>query len=499
MKSNIIPLENGFNKKISVLGFGHFNTIHPGHIRYLRYAKKKKGIFAIALIGDGFSKDNQNYNFNQKERAEALNLLSIVDYIFTLKDSELDMAVKKLKPEVLILGNEFEKTTEESIKNAVVIQNQEKRNTTYYGGQIIYASTDLLISSEIDLDRKRKMQFRSTCIKTGLNKVKLLNSLNQWKNSKLIVLGDTIVDQYAACEALGISAEAPVVVVKELETKNFIGGAAIVASHIKALGAQCDFISVVGHDENAKLIEEEIFNQNIGCHLIRDNSRPTTFKKRYIVENQKLFRVSKLEDHSIDEKIELEIIKKLKMLAPNAQGIVISDFVYGLITKRIISVIKELAKKYNLLLFGDLQCSSQVGSILKFKNFSLLCPNEREARLAMGDKDSGLELLSQKLIEKTSSERLIMKLGAEGFISYERLKSGNVESHPFPALTVNPLDVTGAGDSLLAAMSSGLSSGQKMMETSALGCCIAGLAVTTMGNSPINKNNLENFVEDIFL
>ena len=75
-----------------------------------------------------------------------------------------------------------------------------------------------------------------------------------------------------------MSAEAPVVVVRELEHKNFIGGAAVVASHISALGAQCDFISVVGDDDTADLVRNELSAQEIGDGLCRDPSRPTTFK-----------------------------------------------------------------------------------------------------------------------------------------------------------------------------------------------------------------------------
>ena len=153
---------------------------------------------------------------------------------------------------------------------------------------------------------------------------------------KIIVIGDTIVDQYAACEALGMSAEAPVVVVKELDAKNFIGGAGIVASHIKALGADCHFISVVGKDDMSDTVKNELKNRNITHTLIRDKSRPTTFKKRYLVENQKLFRVSRLEEHNLDRNIEDRIINEIEKVACNANGIVISDFVYGVITERVL-------------------------------------------------------------------------------------------------------------------------------------------------------------------
>ena len=247
------------------------------------------------------------------------------------------------------------------------------------------------------------------------------------------MLGDTIVDQYAACEAIGMSAEAPVVVVRELEHKNFIGGAAVVAAHIRALGARCDFISVVGSDSAAELVRQELAIQGIGDGLSTDPSRPTTFKKRYVVENQKLFRVSRLEEHNLDAEVEDQVIAQLQTLAPRAQGIVVSDFVYGVVTPRILEVVHQLAKQHNLLLFGDLQCSSQVGSVTRFEKFSLLCPNEREARLALQDKDSGLEQLSQRLLQITGSERLVMKLGPEGFIAYDRETRWSAQQPGFPS------------------------------------------------------------------
>ena len=158
-----------------------------------------------------------------------------------------------------------------------------------------------------------------------------------------------------------------------------------------------------------------------------------------------------------------------------------------------------MAKQHNLLLFGDLQCSSQIGSVTRFKGFSLLCPNEREARLALQDKDSGLEQLSQRLLHNTQCERMVMKLGPEGFIAYDREANGTISSQPFPALSVNPLDVAGAGDSLLALFATGLASGQDMMPTAALACCMAALAVETMGNTPISAAALRNNLQELQL
>ena len=491
MHAKLISLEEAKDFKGCVLTYGHFSTIHPGHIRYLRHARGLGDQLVVALIGDG----KTSYAFQQQERAEALSLLGIADALLLLEAEELNKAIATLQPEVLVLGNEFKNNT--GIQTTLVQQRQQGGAVQFHAGDIHYATADLLSGSERDLRQQRRSLFQRACRRQGIEQGQLLDAIKHWGNTRLIVIGDTIVDQYAACEAIGMSAEAPVVVVRELEHKNFIGGAAVVAAHISALGAQCDFISVVGADSTAELVRRELAVQGIGDGLSTDPSRPTTFKKRYVVENQKLFRVSRLEDHNLDTEVEDQIIAQLKKLTPGAHGIVVSDFVYGVVTPRILEVVHQLADQHNLLLFGDLQCSSQVGSITRFENFSLLCPNEREARLALQDKDSVLEQLSQSLVQITGTERLVMKLGPEGFIAYDRDPDGLLSNQAFPALSVNPLDVAGAGDSLLAVFATGLASGQAMMPTAALACCMAALAVETMGNTPISATALRSNLQEM--
>ena len=494
MTGNLYSLERASGLQGCVLAYGHFTTIHPGHIRYLRHARSLGKILAIALIGDGDS-DQSPYLFPQSERAEALSLLGIADAIVLLNSSDLTDAIVTIRPQVLVLGTELQGLS--SLNKPIGVLKDQGGSVQFHAGGYSYASTDLLTSSEKDLRQKRRLEFASACHRQGLTRASLYDSMQAWSNARLIVLGDTIVDQYAACEAIGMSAEAPVVVVRELAKRNFIGAAAVVAAHIRALGAHVDLVSVVGNDNTANLVKEELESQGIGDSLIVDSSRPTTFKKRYVVENQKLFRVSRLEQHNLDSPIEDEVIARLEYLAPQADGIVVSDFVYGVVTPRVLSAIQSLAKSYDLMLFGDLQCSSQVGSISRFQSFSLLCPNERELRLALQDKDSGLESLSQQLLEDTHCERLVVKLAAEGFIVYDRGSDARISSQPFPALSVNPLDVAGAGDSVLSVLSTGLASGQPIMSSAALACCMAALAVETMGNTPISVNDLRNYLNEV--
>ena len=326
MRTESLRLEDAASWSGCVLAYGHFNTIHPGHIRYLRHARGLGKQLVVALIGDGKTK----YAFQQQERAEALSLLGIADAVLLLEADEINTAIEALKPKVLVLGNEYKNNAE--IQTTLDQQRQQGRTVQFHAGDIHYATADLLSGSERDLRQQRRELFQAACRRQGIQQAQLLDAINSWGTTRLIVLGDTIVDQYAACEAIGMSAEAPVVVVRELEHKNFIGGAAVVAAHISALGAQCDFVSVVGADSTAELVRQELAVQGIGDGLSTDPSRPTTFKKRYVVENQKLFRVSRLEDHNLDADVEDQLIAQLQKLAPNAQGIVVSDFVYGVVT-----------------------------------------------------------------------------------------------------------------------------------------------------------------------
>ena len=244
-------------------------------------------------------------------------------------------------------------------------------------------------------------------------------------------------------------------------------------------------------------MSQELDRLNVEYTLIEDISRPTTFKIRYLVENQKMFRVSRLKEHGLPKQVEEKIIKEIKKSTSKVQAILISDFVYGVITPRILRAISELSVKHSLLVFGDLQCSSQVGNVSKFKNFDLICPTERESRIALATQDEGVEWVANTLMKKTNSRNLVMKLGREGFIAYESETDGFVNRQHFPAISINPVNVSGAGDSLLAALSVGLCSGATLMQSSAIGAGMASLAVQQIGNIPVSNQQLKNYISQI--
>lgn len=492
--SELVVKENIGSLKGASLCFGHFNAIHPGHIRYFETAKKHGDQLIVGLEGtDQLPELERNAVFPEIDRAEALAALSIVDYVVILDTARLEQLVQLIEPLALVLGKEFERERYRKVDSAVCWMRERGREVIYEAGETHYATANIF-GTQTELERDRWKKFENALKTQNINIARALDRLSGGAPPRILVLGDTIVDRYVACDPIGMSNEAPVVVVKELDTKDFIGGAGIVAAHVAALGGDCRYLSVTGNDSNGKFVESKLNEFGVKTHLLEDASRPTTFKIRYLVENQKLFRVSRLKEHSLPKELEEKIIKCIDEFAPNLDGILVCDFVYGVITPHIIEALKQVTRKYGLPIFGDLQCSSQIGNISKFKNFHLLCPTEREARIALGNQDDGIEYVANLLMKNTKSTNLIIKLGAEGFIAYRQEEiDGFLHRQHFPALSVNPADVAGAGDAMLAAVSVGITRGLTLMEASAIGCCTAALAVRTVGNRPVRLEEVREF------
>lgn len=483
-----------------VLCHGHFNVLHPGHLRFIQFAHEQGDQLLVSVLGDKLLSDEERKRyFNQDERAEGVAALQNVDWVLILDEISMPEVIKIVKPSVYVLGKEFEENQDERVQQYIAEVEANNGKILFSSGEVHYASAEFLSHPYEEIEKDSVRKFHMACRRHHIKLEHLKNYINQFPKLNLAVIGDTIVDQYVACDALGMSAEAPVITVKELEAKEFIGGASIVASHLRSLGAQCHFFSVIGDDQPGKFAREELVKHGVDSHLFTDNGRPTTFKIRYMVNNQKLFRVSRLQDYSINKKIESKIIAKLKKLAPQLDGIIISDFVYGVITDSLLSAISKIAKTNRVKMFGDLQCSTQVGNVLKFKNFDFLCPTERETRIALSDHESGLEKLALNLLKLTKTANLLITLGSEGFVAHEiGNESKVVKSQHFPALISNPVDVVGAGDSLLSAISISKCSGANLMEASAIGTCVAAIAVNRIGNVSVTAKELSQFLNRLF-
>lgn len=464
-------------KKVFVSG--DFNILHPGHLRLLKFAKESGDYLIVGVNSDTLN----TKGMAQDIRLESIEATSYVDESFILDESSLEY-IKKYKPDIVVKGKEHE---DEENKELEILNN--------YGGKLLFSSGEIgfssldLLNEEFSTISENVKHSDDYLQRQEIKLDELKSIVEKFINLKVLVIGDTIVDEYITCEALGMSQEDPTIVVSPLATNKFIGGAAIVASHAKTLGADVKFISVVGDDENKNYVETHLEKLGVQTSLFCDTTRPTTLKQRFRANSKTLLRVNHLKQHSINKDIENEILKNIKNCINDVDLILFSDFSYGLLTNKIIKNITKIGQEKKVLMAADSQSSSQVGDISKFNYMTLVTPTEREIRLSLNDFESGLVVLSEKLAKKTNAEYIFTTLGAEGVMIYnnsqDKLLTDNIK-----ALATTVKDVSGAGDSLLTCSSLALAVGANIWQSSYLGSLAAAIQVSRVGNIPIKKEEI---------
>ncbi len=466
-------------KKIAFV-YGNFNILHPGHLRLLKFAKESCNYLIVGVNSDKLA---NNANLLQEDiRLESIKATSYVDESFLLDEDVLEY-IKRKKPNILVKGKEFENR-----------YNPEEEIMKSYEGKILFSSGEIGFSSlnllkDFDTSFLNLSHDNKFIKRHKVEKSKLIDYINKFSNLNVLVIGDTIIDEYITCDALGMSQEDPTIVVTPISNKKFIGGAAIVASHAKTLGAKVSYISVAGADENFEYTQEYLTQLGINTYLLKDSTRPTTLKQRFRAQNKTLLRVNHLKQHNIAKDLEEKILKRISNTNESYDLIIFSDFSYGVLTEKVIKNITAYSQKRSIFMVADSQSSSQIGDIAKFKNMDIVTPTEREIRLSINDFESGLVVLSQKLHEKSDAKYIFTTLGSEGVMIYNSNKNELLTDN-ISALNINPKDVSGAGDSFLTSTSMAKIVGASIWESAYLGSLAAAIQVSRVGNIPIKKDEL---------
>jgi rfaE bifunctional protein kinase chain/domain len=471
-------------KKKKVFISGHFNIIHPGHLRLFKFAKE---IGDYLIVGVESNKLAKHYaHINEDLRIESVKSIKLVDEV--IKIDSIPNAILKIKPNFILKGKEHEQ--QENIEK--VIAKKIGSKLIFSSGETTYVTSDL-INKEFASLSYRPVYLKSNFVQKNKIKINLLRKLiNNYSKLNVCVIGDLIVDEYISCQALGMSQEDSVVVLSPSSNKKFLGGAGIVAAHASTLGAKCTLISVTGDDKHSNFIKNKLESFGVYPIIFKDESRITTLKQRFKVDNKIAMRLNYLRQNSISKYFQQKVLNNFKRILKKKIDLVIfSDFNYGCLPRNLVENLIQIANKNNCFIACDSQSSSQIGDISKFKNVNLITPTELEARISLKNNEDGLNILAEKLRDNCNAEKVILKLGREGIIMHSYDKKKNLfETDRMESFNLNPVDVAGAGDSLLVGSSMALALGAGLKEAALIGSILSAIQISREGNSPISKNEL---------
>ena len=468
----------------NVLVTGNFNVLHAGHIRLLEFAKKCGKRLVVGVNSDSVA--GGAVQVDQNSRMRTVQSIGCVDQV-VLNEGVIGTLIENIRPDVVVKGKEYEFS-----------ENEELKTLQTYGGKLVFSSGEVGFSFTEDkpnqfmLGEKLKSKIHEFMARHKFGNAKMVNVIKKFAQKRVCVIGDLIVDEYIDCFPLGLSEEDPTIVVTPTNRKRYIGGAGIVASHAAGLGANVKFISVSGQDDTRDFAVKCLEENDVDLKFLIDSNRQTSLKQRYRSNGKTLLRVSNLTQKSISLQqqgiIYDEVLKSLGEL----DVLIFSDFSYGALPQAMVKKILNKARFYpNLVIAADSQSSSQTGDIKRFEGMNLITPTEKEARLSLRNQEDGLVVLADQLLRTAEAENILLKLGGEGVILHTRNpRKGEIFTDRINALNLNPIDVSGAGDSMLISSTLALSCGANIWVSGLIGSLAAALQVSRVGNIPLKKEEL---------
>ena len=469
-------------KKKIILCHGVFDIVHPGHIRHFAHCKQKADILIVSLTRDIFIKKG-TYRPMVPERLRAFNLasLQLVDYVIIDQNISPVKLLKKIKPNFFAKGLEYA-----DLKNPLTVK--EKNVVESFGGKMIFSPGDyVLSSSKIINQMKPDLKFEKLKLLMDTENIDfndLKKILKDLSKLKVHILGDTIIDTSHYCEVIGGLHKTPTLSVVKQISEDFLGGAAIVASHFKSFAKNVTLTTLFSNDEKGKFALKNLKKNKIKINYYSEDDRPTTNKNSYIVNKHKLLKVDELNNNTITNSTLDKIIKSLKK--DKNQVLVFSDFRHGIFNNQTLSKIFE-SINHKTFKVADSQVASRWGNISDFKNFDLLTPTEREARYSLFEQDTPIRNLVGNLQKKSKANNIILKLGEKGLISISRKKNDYIALDPF---VDNLIDSNGAGDALLAYSASTLYTTKSLIISSIIGLLAASCKCETQGNLPVTTDQI---------
>ncbi|MFC2062174.1 D-glycero-beta-D-manno-heptose-7-phosphate kinase [Elusimicrobiota bacterium] len=324
-----------------------------------------------------------------------------------------------------------------------------------------------------------------------MNPENLIPILNQLRQKKILVVGDLIIDKFVTGKVNRISPEAPVPVVNITSEKYMPGGAGNVVNNLLSLDAKVCIGGVVGDDILGDKLIEMLESEGAETKgILKDKDRPTSVKTRIIAEHQQVVRTDRESKEEISEDLVLELNSKLSPMIENIDGVVISDYGKGLITKKLVNNILESAISRKIPLIVD----PQVGHFFDYKNVSSITPNAKEAGEALKIKiedENTLTEAGNKLLEELKCDSVLITRGEQGMTLFE---SGSDIRH-IPTVAKEVYDVTGAGDTVASVYILGLAAGLGFYQSAVLANYAAAVVVGKLGTATVSIDELKQEIE----
>ncbi len=324
-----------------------------------------------------------------------------------------------------------------------------------------------------------------------MNLAGLKNAINQFSHSRVLVVGDLMLDHYISGTVLRISPEAPVPVLEFASESFNIGGAGNAAANISALQGRASIAGVIGDDMNGQKLLDLIKGKGLdteGVIVVPD--RPTTTKTRIIAEQQQVVRIDREVRNEISDKYVKQILSFVKKRLDQVEAVLISDYDKGLVTMKLLEGLVPLARRWHKPVVAD----SKFRYLSGYRGVTAVTPNLKEASATTGispTDEVAIQRMGHWLLSRLECETVLITRGKDGI----SLFGNNGDMAVMPSVAKEVSDVTGAGDTVASVLTLGLAAGISTEDATLIANAAAGIVVGRLGVAVVTRDELTHQLE----
>lgn len=473
--------------KSIVMCHGMFDLLHLGHVRHLQRAKNEGDVLFVTVTADKFSRKGPGRPvFSDVLRVEALAALNCVDYVAISYADTAENALEALKPTVYAKGSDY-KNASDDISGKIISEQkiaEENGGRIHFTDELTFSSSNILnrhfgIFPEDTDQYLRQLREEHTF-------EEISSELDKVKKSRVLVIGEAIIDRYAFVSPLGQSGKSTALSVRHKFVEDYAGGALAVANHIAAFSHDVTLFTTLGQKVDEGKDYEEFMRTNlqpnIEAKFVLCQKSQNIIKERFVDSDSlsKLFEVYHFDEESqITEDEEVEICSWLENKLSDFEVVVVPDYGNGMITEKMVQIIS----KYSPFLAVNTQINSGNRGyhvVTRYPKADFICLNEPELWLATHNRYEKTGILASQILAKLHAHWIVVTQGSKGLVSLSNTTPGDL--HSVPALSSKVVDRVGAGDAFLSLCSICLAAGISQNLSTFIGAAAAALEVQIVGN-----------------
>ena len=479
-----------------VLCHGCFDLLHVGHIRHFHQAKKHGDVLMVTITADQYVDKGPNRPaFNQELRSESLASLQEIDYVAINEWPTALETLKIIRPAVYAKGSEFKRDDLDYTGKI----GPERELIQSLGGEmvftedIVFSSTNL-INSFLSVSSDELQEYLEI-FKSRYSIKDVHQFLDEMSEIDVVVVGDTIIDEYTYCSPLGMANKEPCIVVEEGETEIFAGGVLAVTNHLANFARQVTLVTVLGRQDPREDFIKNSLMPNITLQPVWAEDIPTLVKQRYI-GNIRLNKMLEIYNHRgkyLPHEIQESLVGLLAEQLPSCHMAVAADFGHGALGNQVVELLTHEAPFLALNTqtnAGNMGCNT----ISRYPRADFVCITEKELRLDRRNMEYPMRPLLKDAGRLLSCRQMVATKGSKGCVIW----SQDGDFFDCPAFSIPSVDSVGTGDAFFSGASLATKLGAEPEMVGFIGNTFGAIANTIMGNArPVNMMEVKKFVTSV--